>query len=190
MASSGKNKDADTDGEAPPPAGKSKKKLIIIVAVGVVVLALIGAGAFLLLKKPKGGEEGDAADAESSHQEKGHDQPPVYVKLDPFTTNLSPEAGELATTAGQYIQVVVEMKVTDPKDEEAIKQYVPEIRNNILRLLSSKHASQLASTEGKDQLASEIRNSVNGVIDPGAQKAEKGPSGPVRNVLFSSFIIQ
>ena len=82
------------------------------------------------------------------------------------------------------------MKVEDAKAEEELKQYMPEIRNNILRLLSSKTPAKLSTTEGKDVLANEIRDSVNGVANPGAKKGEKGPSGPVGSVLFSSFIIQ
>ena len=85
---------------------------------------------------------------------------------------------------------MVEIKVEDAKAGEELKNYMPEIRNNILRLLSARRASQLAPTEGKDLLANEIRDSVNGVINPGEKKPGKAAKGPVQSVLFSSFIIQ
>ena len=193
MAEAEKKKDGDSEDEVAAPPKKSKRKLIIFVVIGIVVLAIAGAGAFFLMKKKPGAEGADGAVAETEAPEKikKNDLPPVYLKLDPFTTNLAMESAEQASAAaGQYIQVVVEMKVEDAKAEEELKQYMPEIRNNILRLLSSKAPSKLASTEGKDLLASEIRDSVNGIADPDAKKGAKPPSGPVESVLFSSFIIQ
>ncbi|MDR2112073.1 MAG: flagellar basal body-associated FliL family protein [Candidatus Accumulibacter sp.] len=53
-------------------------------------------------------------------------------------------------------------------------------------LLSSKKASELLTKEGKEKLAEEIRGQMNHVLDPRA----RGDSGPVREVLFTSFIIQ
>ena len=188
---SDKPKAEEGDAAEPAPAPKSKKKLIIFIVIGVVVLAIAAAGAMLLMKKKKGGEDAEGETAEATHEEKGHEQAPVYVKLESFTTNLSAETGDQpAVAAGQYIQVVVELKVEDAKAGEELKNFMPEIRNNILRLLSARRASQLASTEGKDLLANEIRDSVNGVINPGEKKSGKAAKGPVQTVLFSSFIIQ
>jgi flagellar protein FliL len=190
MAEAEKPKDSEGEAEESVAPKKSKKKLIIIAVISIVVLALVAGGAFFMMGKKKGGEGADGAEvAEAEHEEKAHDQPPVYVKLDAFTTNLAAEDTAPPGTAGQYIQVVVELKVEDAKEGEEIKNYMPEIKNNILRLLSSKFGSQLATTDGKDALANEIRDSVNGVINPGSKK-DKGSHGPVTSVLFSSFIIQ
>lgn len=191
MAEAGKTKDAEGEAEEQAKPKKNKRKLIIFTAIGIVALALVGGAAFFLFdgsKKSADDEAGDAVPEEVL--EKRHDQPPVYLKLDTFTTNLAIEDGASSGTAGQYIQVVVELKVEDAPSGETLKQYMPEIRNNILRLLSAKRPSQLASTDGKDLLASEIRNSVNGITNPIANKAGKVPRGPVDSVLFSSFIIQ
>lgn len=178
--------------EQAPPAKRGK--LLIFISIGVVVVLLIGGlAAFLLLKnKPAADGAEDEAAAETSHDSKknGKETPPVYVKLETFTTNLAAEDPSASQTA-QYVQAVVELKVEDITDGEVIKQYMPEIRNGILRLLSSKKASQLASVEGKDTLAAEIRSTVNGVVNPSPKKGTKGGSqGPVTVVLFSSFIIQ
>lgn len=193
MAEVEKNKDAEGEAEEQVKPKKNKRKLILFTIIGVVVLALIGGGAFFMLggKKKAAAEGEDAAPEEEVVHEKKHDQPPVYLKLDTFTTNLAmDEAGAPSGTAGQYIQVVVELKVEDAPSGETLKQYMPEIRNNILRLLSTKRPSQLASADGKDLLAGEIRNSVNGIVDPASKKTGKTPRGPVESVLFSSFIIQ
>ncbi|MCK9284406.1 MAG: flagellar basal body-associated FliL family protein [Rhodocyclaceae bacterium] len=179
------------DAEAEAPAPKKKSKLIIIVVAAVVLLVAAGAGAFLLFKNSKSADDAEA-DAEGDvvevKRDKKSDAPPVYVKLEMFTTNLAMEnPGE--QQAAQYIQIVVELKVDEAPDGELLKQYMPEIRNGILRLLSSKKPSDLTSTQGKDTLAEEIRNAVNGITNPSAKKNVKA-KGPVAAVLFSSFIIQ
>lgn len=186
------SRETDDEAEAPAKPKINKRKLIIFTIIGVVVLALAGGGAFFLLgSKKKAAVEGEEeATAEKTDHKATPVPPPVYVKLDTFTTNLAPEEGTSFSTAGQYIQVVVELKADSAASGEMLKQYTPEIRNTILRLLSNKRPSQLASTEGKDALANEIRGGVNGIVNPDGNKDGKGIPGPVGSVLFSSFIIQ
>ncbi|MBV5337339.1 MAG: flagellar basal body-associated FliL family protein, partial [Deltaproteobacteria bacterium] len=64
----------------------------------------------------------------------------------------------------------------------------PKLRNNIMLLLSGKKASELITREGKQTLTTEIRDLVNDILDPGV-KFDPDQS-PVREVLFTSFIIQ
>jgi flagellar FliL protein len=135
-----------------------------------------------------GGGTKKEAKADKSHPAK----PPTYVKLEQFTTNMMAESPEQQP---QYIQVVVEMRVSEETAGELIKGYMPELRDKILRLLSSRKPSQLVSLEGKDALATEIRSTVNNVVNPPQKKGksagkEAEPEGPVESVHFSSFIIQ
>ncbi len=74
--------------------------------------------------------------------------------------------------------------MADPKVQEKLKQHMPEVRDALLRLLTSKTAEELMTAEGKTALAEEVRKEVNRVI--GAKKASQG----VKDVLFTSFIIQ
>lgn len=185
------------EAEQAPPKKKGKLLLFIIIGALVVVLAGGGAAYFLLKKKPvEDGEEG--ADGEpAKHVTKKKDEhaaPPTYIKLETFTTNLATEGSPEGQSSGQYIQVVIELKVADVKEGDSLKAYTPEIRNGVLRLLSSKKASQLTTTEGKDALAEEVKNTVNNIVNPPAKpakgKAAEPAEGPVSAVLFSSFIIQ
>lgn len=85
------------------------------------------------------------------------------------------------------MQLVLSVELEDPLLAEKVKAYTPKIRNDIMLLLSGKKASELMPKEGKEKLASEIREMMNGVLEPGLKnKAD----GPVRDVLFTSFIIQ
>lgn len=171
-----------TAAEAPPPK-KSKKLLIIIAAALVVILLVGGAGVFFLMKK-HGAEEGDeeevATETTKSKKKGGKELPPVYVAMDAFTVNLVPESGE------QFVQIVLSVEVADLPAGDRIKTYTPKIRNNVMMLLSGKKASELLTKEGKEALAGEIRDQMNKILAPGA----KGDEGPVKEVLFTSFIIQ
>lgn len=183
-------KPAEEGAEAPPK--KSKKLLIIILAV-VLLLVLGGGGAAFMLLKKGDAEEGDEEVAEESAKPKKKDKKkdahamPVFINLEAFTVNLIPETGD------QYLQVVLSLEIEDATAEPALKAQMPKIRNDIMLLLSSKKASELLPKEGKEQLAEALKDTVNSVIEP-PKKNKKGelimPEGPVKSVLFTSFIIQ
>ena len=182
MAKEAKPEAASVETAAPK---KSKKLLIIIIAAVVLVLVLGGgAAAFLMMKKnaaEEGGEEEVATEtAKSGKKKAAKDAVPVYVAMDVFTVNLAPEAGD------QYVQLALSVEVDDAKAGDRIKTFTPKIRNNVMLLLSSKKASELLTKEGKEALAVEIRDQMNQILAPGANKDE----APAKEVLFTSFIIQ
>lgn len=177
-------KDAKPEAEAKEaPAPKKSKKLLMIIVLALVVLLLVGgAAAFFLMSggTPAEGEEG-AATTEQTKTEKKKDTKetvPVFVAMDAFTVNLDQESG------GQYLQVILSLEVEDAHMGDKIKTYTPKLRNDVIRLLSGKKASELVTKEGKETLANEIRSLMNEVLEPGAKE------GPVKEVLFTSFIIQ
>ena len=169
--------------ETPKPA-KSKKLLIIIIAT-VLLLVIVGSVAGLLILKRHNAaadEEGDGSAETASVEKKKAEKevPPVYVAMDAFTVNLDQDSG------GQYLQLALSVEAANIQVGDKIKTATPKIRNNIIRLLSGKKASELITREGKDTLAKEIKDLMNQVIDPEA----KGEDVPVKEVLFTAFIIQ
>lgn len=181
-------KPAEEGAEAPK---KSKKLLIIILAV-VLLVVLGGGGAFMMMKKGDHAEDEEAAEEPVKPKKKekkkdGKEAPPVFVNLDPFTVNLVPETGD------QYLQVILSLELDDPAADAQLKMMMPKIRNNITLLLSSKKASELQPKEGKEKLAEALRDEINSAIEPPI-RTKKGelimPEGPVKSVLFTSFIIQ
>ncbi len=174
---------AEPGGANTAPPKKSKKLLIIIAGVLVILLAVGGAAAFFLMSKSDAeeGEEEEAVTAPAKvTKKKGKEVLPVYVPLDAFTVNLVPESGE------QFLQVILSVEVTDVITGDKVKTFTPKIRNNVMMLLSGKKASELLTREGKEKLAGEIRDQMNTVL--GA--SNKDSEGAVREVLFTSFIIQ
>jgi flagellar protein FliL len=164
---------------AEQPKGKGKKMLIIVLAVVLlVVLAGGGAAFYLLSSKPAAEKQAkQSGDEEVEEEEEGEEEkPPIYEKLEPFTVNLAD--GE------SYLQVEINLKIADAKVADKLKLHMPEIKDGVLRLLSSQSAEELATVEGKDKLATEVQKTVNEIL--GVKKASRG----VQKVLFPAFIIQ
>ena len=181
MAKEAKPETANVD--AAPP--KKSKKLLIIIAAAFVLVVALGATATLLLMKGQsadGHEEDEVAteNDKASKKKSGKEIAPVYVALDAFTVNLVPESGE------QFLQIVLSVEVADLLAGDRLKSFTPKIRNNVMMLLSGKKASELLTKEGKETLAGEIRDQMNEVLAPDA----KSENAPVKEVLFTSFIIQ
>lgn len=179
-------KPAEEGAEAP----KKSKKLLIIIVVAVLVLVLAGGAAFMLLKKePHDDEEETAEETTKSKKKdkKAEAHPAIFMNMDAFTVNLIPETGD------QYLQVIMSLELEDATVEPLLKGQMPKIRNNIMLLLSSQKASELLPKEGKEKLAEGLRSEINNIIEP-PKKNKKGQiieaAGPVKSVLFTSFIIQ
>ena len=162
-----------------------KKKLLLIIVIALVAVLVLGGGALLWLKKKDAAiaGKGGAASAKS-------DVVPVFVRLESFTVKLQSDP----TRSEQYLQMVPELRVLNDSVSAKIKLYMPEIRNRILLLLSSKKPSDLSTPQGMETLSIELRNQINQIID-GSQGAPytgaaPRPDDPVQSVLYTSFIIQ
>ena len=181
---------------------KGKKKLILIVGAAVLVLALAAVAALLVLKRPAQ-EDAEAADDEPVAEEGvAHDpkHPPTYVALEAFTVNLADKETD------RYAQVAITLEMRDAATGDAIKAFMPAVRNNILMVLAHKTASELLERDGKTRLADEVRREtaralgVNVPADDGEddgtagtrkkKKKKPAPELPVSAVYFSTFIIQ
>ena len=180
------------EGEAPAKGGK--KKLIIII-VAVLILAIAGGAAFMLMGKKKHAADGEDAEEEPAHHEPPKvkvdpSKPPVFVQLEQFTVNLSPDEGE------HFLQSTMVLRVADAKVGDSLKLYMPELKHRILMMLSSKKPSELATIEGREALAEEIKEEANDVLGYAPNPKKKGKrnrpedDGPVLAVLFNQFIVQ
>lgn len=107
------------------------------------------------------------------HASEGGDSP--YAKLETLTVNLQGLA--------QYLQVDMSLKVANPKVTESIKGWNPVIRHELILLLGSQSAEELATLAGKKKLAGQIRSTINKLLKLDAKDG-------VTDVLFESFVIQ
>jgi flagellar protein FliL len=179
---------------------KGKGKLLIIAGVALTLL-LGGGGAaayFMLGKKShdvaQSEEEEEApaegkpevtkpeAKAEKAATKKGKkkkkDGPPVFVELDMFTANLKDD------DADRFIQIKLVAEVRDAPAGEMLKTMMPAVRNEVLLLLGSKEAKDIATRTGKEKLAGEIVTAANKTLE-GTSSANG-----VEGVNFTHIIVQ
>ena len=181
----------DASSEAKP---KSKKLLFIL--IGVVVLALAGAGgAFFILKKNTAEhEDGAEEEAVVEHAAPPPGTPPTFLPLDSMVVNLADPGGN------RFVQLAITLQVQDVATSDAIKLYMPSIRNGILMLVSQLTAEEILKPEGKEKLSQDIIEEVSATMgyqideqDEDTSKKKKrrrAPPNPLQGVLFSSFIVQ
>lgn len=156
--------------EAPAAEGKkSKKGLIIIILIAIIAIGA-GAGGAWYFMKMSGGEEAEL--------EKPKTKPTKFMELDIFTVNLQPEDNS------QYLQVGLTVKVRETEVVQEITKQMPDIRNRILMLLSSKKATDIAGIQGKQLLSQQIVEEIKQSLDSEDLQED------VREVLFTSFVIQ
>ena len=131
---------------------KSKKKLFIIVGVVLALLVAGGGGALFFMKKKQAAEaEGeDPAAHASAPAKRDAKAKPIFLPLDQFTVNLADR------DADRYAQLNIVFELNEEKAADAVKNYMPIIRNNILMLLSHKTAAELFEKQGKQTLTHEI----------------------------------
>jgi flagellar protein FliL len=180
----------DASSEAKP---KSKKLLFIL--IGVVVLALAGAGgAFFILKKNTAEHEDGAEEEAVVDAAPPPGTPPTFLPLDSMVVNLADPGGN------RFVQLAITLQVQDVATSDAIKLYMPSIRNGILMLVSQLTADEILKPEGKEKLSQDIIEEVSATMgyqideqDEDTSKKKKrrrAPPNPLQGVLFSSFIVQ
>jgi len=137
-------------------------------------------------------------------------RPDLLRLLGAAVQRLKPDAIRLgARTMGvRQTAAGVTLELADAKATEKVKQYLPAIRSGILILISQRTAEELLQREGKEKLAADILAEASRPFAPDeaqskakakkdADKSKKktadkktADEGPVRGVLFSSFIVQ
>lgn len=157
--------------EEPSPADgkKSKKRLLIIILIAVLAIGAGAGGTWYAMKMS--GDEG-------AELPKPKEKPTAFVNLEMFTVNLQPE------DSGQFLQVGLTVKTRESPVGAAIAKQMPEIRNRILMLLSSKKAADVAGIVGKQQLSQQITEEIKQSMGSDELKED------VLEVLFTSFVIQ
>ncbi|MDC4205746.1 MAG: flagellar basal body-associated FliL family protein [Candidatus Manganitrophus sp.] len=171
--------------DAKPPA-KSKKMLFII--VGAVILLAAGGGVFFMMKKPSeetvavvAAEEADppkteksGGKAEAAGGEKTEEKGGVIFDLDPFVVNLAD------TPEIRYLKLTIKLELAKEEYTEEVTKRMPQIRDSLLILFSSKEYASIRTVEGKMELRDEILQRLNTILKKGAVKA----------AYFTDFVAQ
>jgi flagellar FliL protein len=182
-------------GEAGATPGKSKSNVALLAVVGAVLLALVGAGGFFAAStlggknKAKGAKE-EPAKEESAKESKGgeggeggaggrgeegkKEGPSNIVPLDPIIVNLIGDDGR------RLMKLTMQLAMATTAGATEAQGKMPQIKDSVITLLSSRTAEELLTPDGKARLKEQVMTRVNSLLTGGA----------VKNVFFVEFIIQ
>ncbi|HDG97732.1 MAG TPA: flagellar basal body protein FliL [Desulfobacterales bacterium] len=148
-------------------------KLIILI---LLVFILAGGGFFAfksgMLYKFLGKGEKEAA-AKKTEEVTKPDIGPIYP-METFIVNLMDPMGK------RYLKVTLELELSKEELRSEMDKRLPQLRDAILTLLSSKTFKDIGDLSGKYQLRAEILATLNRYLK----------TGKVNNVYFTEFIVQ
>ena len=119
------------------------------------------------------GGHGSSAGTKSAGGQGGSGAPSI-VPLAPFLVNLSGDQGQ------RYLRLVAQVEVRGELSKDELEKHLPEVRNRLIFLLSSKTFADIGSTQGKYDLQAEITKNINETLD--------GPF--IKKTYFTEFIVQ
>jgi flagellar FliL protein len=172
--------------EKPAEAPKKKSKLIPMIGSAVVLLAGATAALWYLGVGPfaggapkhaeataaiEEGEPGGEADAEGGEH---GGKPGGLLALEPFIANLADDGGR------RYLKATFQIDFGSAAVPASMPTHLPQVRDLLLTLFTSKTYDEIRTPEGKQQLREEILGRVNQVLDRDLAKA----------VYFTEFIVQ
>lgn len=170
---------APAAGDAEAKPAKGKKMLIIILAVVILLVVAGGAAAFFLLKKKGADDEGEAEASPAKTTKIDPKAPPTYLPLENMVVNLADPGGN------RFAQIGITLQLDNVATGDAVKAFMPGIRNSILIILSQRTTEELLVVQGKEQLAADITAEISRQLGFEGKK-----NNPIQAVLFSSFIVQ
>jgi len=163
----------------------SNKVLLILMGLVLVLVLGMGGGMFMIWSKlsavsPKAvvPETG----AEVTPDKAKPEEIGAVVSVDTFIVNLADPGGN------RYLRVTMDLELAGkPADKsggktagDELAKRMPQIRDAILMILSTKRYADISTTEGKTALREEILNSANGLL----------ASSQISRIYFKEFVIQ
>lgn len=173
----GEGAEGEKKGGASP--SRSLLKWVLIGALGAA--AVTGGGLFFMKKGPPAEEQAPQASEEAEAVPASLDEPISFDEegmtiydLDPFIVNLD-DPDQI-----RYLKVTVKLHLANEKFVPMVEHGLPQIRDTLLILLSSKTYAHIRSVEGKMELRDEIIKRVNTVLKKRV----------VRTAYFTEFVAQ
>ena len=170
-------------------ARKAPTKLARLIKTGLLVLFIVAAsvGATLYYSWQQ-----DSPPAWLQWSEKGNpaaageadDVPapiaakPIFAPLDPFTVTLS-ENGR-----SRILYVGITLRVQDDGSRAMLLEYMPMVRDRVLKILAEQQPSHIQTPEGRQALVQQLTTGLKEQYPP-------NPAQPrINDVLFTAFVIQ
>jgi flagellar FliL protein len=159
----------------PPKPRKSRKLLIVLFILILLIGAAIGAVIFLapgiIPDSLKFWAEKGAGKKEKETEKKS--QGYIYG-MDPFVVNLADQGRP------KYLKIRMSIESQEMKVNEEYGKRLPQLRDMILTVLSSKSYGEISDSEGKMKLREEIITKLNRLLR----------TFQVKTLYFTEFMIQ
>jgi len=160
------------------PKGRGGSSKLVLAGAGVAALLVLGGLAWWLGLFARAGEavateHGAPSGHEASGGHGGADLG-AMVALDPFIANLNDEDGR------RYLKATLQLEFFQGKVPAEFNARLPQLRDLLLTLLSSKTFTEVRSPQGKAVLRDEIVTRLNHALRADLVKA----------VYFTEFIVQ
>jgi flagellar protein FliL len=183
--------DLDVSGDGAGDAPKKSKKLLIIIiaAVLVIIIGVVG-GMFAMGffdekadQSPDGQAteestgEGESKKAKKVEEELAEEA--IYWPIEPpFVMNFE------GKSKAKYMQVALVAMSRSQKSVDTLKKHMPAVRNELTFLLGGQKYVEMITPEGKEQLRSEVVESINNILKI------NGAGTGIKTVYFTSFVMQ
>jgi len=152
---------------------KSSQFLKFALALLLIVGVSVGATLFYYNQYHAG-----AAQAGSAESQPEALPPPIFLAMDPFTVTLRREQRT------RILHLAITLRLEDEASRQMILEYMPEVRDRVLRTLTEQHPDQVQSPEGREALVWQLSRILEKPYLP-------QPKGPViSSVLFTAFVVQ
>ncbi len=158
-------------GSDAPKAKKGKTGLFILIG-GIALFLVLGAVSFLVLPPginpfKRGGDSTKPTRTEPVVQ--GH----IY-SLESMIVNLAD------VDFPRYLKIKIDLESVAPKPHEEFDRRLPQLKDMILTLLTSKTYPEISDSDGKTKLKEEIIEKANGLFD----------TVKLKTVYFTEFVVQ
>ncbi len=156
------------------PAFFTAKNIFILVA-GVVLsslFALYTVGNYIApaIERKKAERESMTASGERNAELESL----TFYRIDPIIVNPAGSNGE------RYLKAIISLESYDPAVIAEVEKRLPQIKNQINTILSSKRIDQVQTNEDRERLRREIQSRINGLLS----------TGNISNVYFEEFVYQ
>jgi flagellar protein FliL len=150
-----------------------------IIIIGILAICLAGGGLFVwksgLVSKFSGKDKAKTEGTENAKEtEGGAGEIGAIYELETFIVNLSDDSGN------HYLKVKISLEMSKAELNLEIEKRLPQFRDSILTLLSSKTVEDVKTLEGKAQIRAEVITMLNQYLK----------TGKISNVYFGDFIVQ
>ena len=162
--------------EEEPKKEEKKGSALKFIIIGVAVLILAGGG-FVAWQLFFAQESGDTAQEAIPSDDQVAEIDEASTKafaLETFVVNLNDPGGK------RYLKTNIALEYATEEMGEELKRRLPQLRDLILLLLSSKSLDDIQTVDGKIALRRELIQRINQILT----------TGKIRNLYFTEFVIQ